>query len=365
MQSQNPFLEVFRNVVREGDVTMFPITEVDYVLDDLHKPFAHVLANHTIEGDLCSKLTADAQSAYARYDRYSLAWIQTFEVAVIGHLIITGDDMLENKQQHRVTQQRHMRWNGQLYSMNRIYTLHTSGKSSVLKDYGPLVLDAPKFPDTTTRELNFALIPFRGWRFSAERLSHGRTNVQLRSDDGSSPYVSSGCARGGGGGGGGGGVLVDLHRAMLVTHVGIAAARPLAGLFPKVIREAPAGRKAGAERAGGGARRRGRRWRKKAAGGSVYVIDAVREHDSVGERGAYEISASKRRRRGMGGGADSGEGGEGGEGRVGAEVERKLRGRGGRVGRCLRDREQDGLQKGKGKQARDAHVLARTQIKVV
>jgi hypothetical protein len=302
----NPYVEAYRSTVSEGGTVVIPVTDIDMSLGEmLMKVFPHILSDHQTEDILLSKFDHLAVSAFTCYDRFHRTCTQTFDVPIIGHLLISDEAQLHNEPKQPMRQQQHMRWNGQLYRMDRIYTLHTSGSTSILKDYGPLVLEAPKFPDAATRELNFSLLPSRGWRFAADRLFHGHTNVQLQGrswrffadrlfhghthvelqgcGDGGSPYLVSSATsaarrRRRNGGGGGGGVVIDLHRPTRVTHIGIAAARPPAALFPQLIRE-PAGRAEGGE--GEAPAHAGGKWKggclrkSQARGGSVYVIGAV------------------------------------------------------------------------------------------
>ena len=174
-----------------------------------------------------------------------------------------------------------MRWNGRTYSLDRLYTLRDNGKSQALKDYGPLTLPSPTFPDKYIRALNFKATFSPNWPACTNdsRILHGRTNVLLSATSPSQSILTSSPSSypSRDSSGGRRAVVIDLHRPMLVSHVGVAGARPRAFLFPK---QSPASRRQAGRKAEppvrgvGGRKQRGSR-RKKARGGSVHVVEQV------------------------------------------------------------------------------------------
>ena len=45
----NPYVQAFRDTVKEGGTMMVQITDIDVCLGDVLRPFAHILSNHKIE----------------------------------------------------------------------------------------------------------------------------------------------------------------------------------------------------------------------------------------------------------------------------------------------------------------------------
>jgi hypothetical protein len=182
----------------------------------------------------------------------------------------TNDRRMQPQRQEKV-----MRWQGRTYSLDRLYTLRDNGKSKALKDYGPLTILEPTFPDKDIRALNFKATFSPSWQNCTRndpQIRHGAPNVSAAASPPlppAPPYPSRGST------GGRRAVVIDLRRPMLISHIGVAGASPRALPFPKgPAPRRQAGRKAVPPPAhGGGAR--GLRRKTRGRGGGVYVITKV------------------------------------------------------------------------------------------
>ena len=186
------------------------------------------------------------------YLHYYRQHIVKFDVPIIGHLLMLKDEEVK----HAVSRRNFMRWNGKSYDRKFLYTLRADGNSLSLKEYGPISLPLPSFPDRKISRLN-ANIRDCCKSFSdgtGFRLLHGRGNFNTTST--APPPV------------GPKGILIDLRRPMCISHIGTMGEAPQVSVFPKepaTAARSARGRAAAATR---------QKWssRKKARNGFVYTV---------------------------------------------------------------------------------------------
>jgi len=250
IDSKNPYVKAERSVVQQEGVTLFPVTELDDILRGMSHS-GHTLSKEGSWESFPEKVEGLAISRSITYHHFYRQHTVAYDVPVSGHLISVKD---EAKQP--AIQGSFMRWNGKLYDRNKLYTMHADSGAPVLKEYGPLVISPPTFPDPKISRLNAS---FRDYAKSFAvghgfRLIHGHSNIAHR-------HPSEAVA-------GSKGLLIDLHRPMCVSHIGTMGGVPHASVFPNMPSSA---RPAWWGRAKGGDKRRYRKL-KKARNGHVYVV---------------------------------------------------------------------------------------------
>jgi hypothetical protein len=237
-----------RSLVSEDGLTLFPITELDQFLRGVVTRTGHVLSRDGVWGSFPSRLETIAASCKSTYHRYYRQHTVTFDVPVISHILLSKD---EDGRQPMVRQS-FMRWNGKLYDRNFLYTLRADGGSFILREYSPLAVTLPVFPDSKISRLNARIRDFSKpfATGSGFRLIHTRSNIKHTSPYGSAESTEVGSA----------GILIDLRRPMYVSHIGTMGDAPVANLFP--------GNRSKPSR---GSKRKP--CKKKARNGRVYVVD--------------------------------------------------------------------------------------------
>jgi hypothetical protein len=253
----NPHVKATRSLISEEGLTLFPITEMDQFLRGVITGSDHMLSHDGVWDYVPSGLEINALSRTSTYDRYFRQFKVAFDVPIIGHLLLSKHD--DGRQP--LVRQRFMRWNGKLYDKSFLYTLRADGGSFMLREYGPLDVRIPDFPDRKISRLNVKIRDFcksfpTG---SAFRLHHGRDNIRHTSSYRSTESAEAGRA----------GILIDLHRPMYVSHIGTMGDAPSASLFPKL----PAAAFGGQGKAGRALARKRKACKKRARGDHVYVVD--------------------------------------------------------------------------------------------
>jgi hypothetical protein len=253
--AKDAYVHAERPLVVTDGATLFPITAVDQHLRGVMTHSGHVTSRDEAWDALPESLEENAISQNTNYEHYYRQQITTFDVPIIGHVLLPKED---EEVKCSVSRRNFMRWNGKSYDRSKLYTLRPDGRSLALKEYGPLSIATPKFADRNISRLNIDVRDCTK-SFAAGagfRLHHGRNNLSLSS----TPPPHAGAR----------GILIDLHRPMCIMHIGTMGEAPQVSVFPK--EPAAAAARGGAKSRAAAARRRKWGGRKRARNGFVYTV---------------------------------------------------------------------------------------------